>query len=446
VRIEEERMAESDDERTKLILSTLTDAFEPLMNADPDAFRTKFRKMAADPFAFYRGSACLFYADMRKLDDRWADERTSRVWIHGDLHVENFGTYMNSEGVLTFDVNDFDEAYVGHFSWDLRRFVSSLALMGWQKALPEDALRELAGDYLRAYIEQIGVYVEEERDDAHALHLDTAEGRILEVLRRARSATRIALLEAVTELHGDERRFRRGGGMRELEDNEREHVNQAFASYLETIPPDKRERRAIFYDVKDVVGKSGFGIGSAGLTAYNVLIEGRDQAHENDVILTMKQGNVAAASRVVDDPAVREYFEHEGQRTVVSQRALQQHTDPLLGYTTIDGVGYVVADLSPYEADLDWSDITEPEEISPVVADLGRATAKIHCISDSDSDEDLVGFSTEEAIAAVIDGAEDAFVEDITGFGIDYSERARRDHALFVDAFRGGRFDLVSAT
>ena len=169
-------MGQADDERTELILATLTEAFEPLMKADADAFRTKFRKMAADPFAFYRGSACVFYADMRELEDRWADERTGRVWIHGDLHAENFGTYMNANGVLTFDVNDFDEAYVGHFSWDLRRFVASLALMGWQKALPEDAVRELAAGYLRAYVERVHVYVEEEEDAAHALQLDTAEG------------------------------------------------------------------------------------------------------------------------------------------------------------------------------------------------------------------------------------------------------------------------------
>ena len=58
------------------------------------------RKMAADPFAFYRGSACLFYADMSKRDDPWADERTSRVWIQGDLHAENFGTYMDANGRL----------------------------------------------------------------------------------------------------------------------------------------------------------------------------------------------------------------------------------------------------------------------------------------------------------------------------------------------------------
>jgi len=74
-------------------IDVLVDTFSELMNADPEAFRQKFRKMAAGPFAFYRGSACLFYADMDRAEDRWADERTSRVWIQGDLHAENFGTY-----------------------------------------------------------------------------------------------------------------------------------------------------------------------------------------------------------------------------------------------------------------------------------------------------------------------------------------------------------------
>ena len=116
------------------------------MAADADAFRTKFRKMAADPFAFYRGSACLFYADMATLEDRWSDERTSRVWIQGDLHAENFGTYMDSAGRIVFDVNDFDEAYLGHVSWDLRRFAASFALMAWRKALSDDAIGELHRD------------------------------------------------------------------------------------------------------------------------------------------------------------------------------------------------------------------------------------------------------------------------------------------------------------
>ena len=71
---------------------------------------------------------------------------------------------------------------------------------------------------------------------------------------------------------------------------------------------------------------------------------------------------------------------------MVSQRALQVHTDPLLGYTSLDGVGYVVAEVSPYEFDLDWGEINEPDEMASVVQNLGRATAKVHCASDEDSD------------------------------------------------------------
>ena len=59
-------MPASNAKRQELIVATLSEAFEPLMKADPDGFRTKFRKMAADPFAFYRGSACVFYADMAR--------------------------------------------------------------------------------------------------------------------------------------------------------------------------------------------------------------------------------------------------------------------------------------------------------------------------------------------------------------------------------------------
>src|SRR5687768_13608713 len=92
----------SDDERQEHIVAVLVDAFADLIEADPVAFRKKFRKMAADPFAFYRGSAPLFYADVERLEDPWVDDHTSRVWIQGDLHAENYGTYMDAEGVLVF--------------------------------------------------------------------------------------------------------------------------------------------------------------------------------------------------------------------------------------------------------------------------------------------------------------------------------------------------------
>ncbi len=431
--------------RRHRIVATLTDAFAELMAAAPTAFRTKFRKMAADPFAFYRGSACLFYADVVALDDPWADERTSRVWIQGDLHAENFGTYMDGNGVLIFDVNDFDEAYLGHFTWDLQRLVTSVALLGWRKALPDTDIDALVATCVRAYIDQVHWFVNESNDRAYSLRLDTTDGLIHQVLQLARLRSRVGLLESVTETEGFDRRFRDGPGVRRLDDDERGAVCAAFERYLGTIPESKRFRD-IAYTIKDVVGRSGFGIGSAGLPAYNVLIEGLNQALDNDVVLSMKQGNVAAPSRVVTDERIASYFEHHGHRTAISQRALQAHADRLLGYTELDGVGYLVSELSPYVTDLDWSELTEPDQIAPVLDYLGRATAKVHCVSDSDSDHTLVPFQTEEAIAAVIGDREAEFVDWLTMFAREYAAVVRDDHRLFVDAFRNDEFSGVHST
>lgn len=438
-----ERIREQgEDGRQARIVEVLVEAFEDLMRADADAFRRKFRKMAAAPFAFYRGSACLFYADMAHEDDPWANDETSRVWIQGDLHAENFGSYMDSSGTLVFDVNDFDEAYLGCFTWDLKRLAASVALLAWSKAISDDDIETLIGTYLRAYVKQVREYAERPGDELVRLELDSTEGILHNVLLRARLKTRIDLLDEVTMVEDYDRRFRHGPGVRVLEKAERETAITAFESYLDTIPENKRFG-SITYRVKDIVGRTGFGIGSAGLPAYNILVEGRTQALENDVVLSMKQGNVAAPSRIVADRSIRDYFTNEGHRTAVSQRALQAHADPWLGYTEIDGTGFVVSELSPYVDDLDWSDLTEPSEMRPVLDYLGRATAKMHCVSDSDSEQTLVGFQSEAAIAGVIGDREDEFVRTLTEFGMAYAEQSREDHRLFVDAFRGGKIPAV---
>jgi hypothetical protein len=94
-----------------------------------------------------------------------------------------------------------------------------------------------------------------------------------------------------------------------------------------------------------------------------------------------------------------------------------------------------VQELSPYEADLDWDHVSEPDEMLPLVRCLGQATAKIHCVSDAESPEELVDFQTEEAIHAVLD---EDFSSELAEFGASYGERVREDHRVFVDAFRNG--------
>jgi hypothetical protein len=49
-------------------------------------------------------------------------------------------------------------------------------------------------------------------------------------------------------------------------------------------------------------------------------------------------------------------------------------------------------------------------------------------------------------VAGVIGDRVEEFVADLTTFAHDYAERVRRDHELFVAAFRSDRIPEVSST
>ncbi|MFC4896812.1 DUF2252 domain-containing protein [Streptosporangium amethystogenes subsp. fukuiense] len=424
------------DGRSAHILDVLITEFGDSMKRDPAAFRRKFRKMAASPFAFYRGSACLFYADMTGefADDAFLDDQTRRVWIHGDLHAENFGTYMNASGVLVFNVNDFDEAYVGPYIWDLRRLSASIALIGYAKALSDDVIGALVTEFAGAYHAELTGISEGGDDAIGSLTLETTTGVLHRVLQHARLNTRVALLELETTVENFDRRFAVMDGRYPVDEETRRLVEAAFQDYLTTLPTVS----AVEHKIKDFALRTGIGIGSAGLPSYNMLLEGHTQALENDVILYMKQAQVPAVARYVTDEKVHGYFKHQGHRTAESQRALQAYADPWLGYTTLNGVGQMVAEVSPYTADLDWGDVNEPDELASVIRDLGRAVARMHSVADDESSHDLVDFSTEDAIVAVIGGDVEGFTRTLVDFAHAYGARARADHGLFVDLFRNG--------
>lgn len=427
--------------RSEKILDVLVAEFGPLMAAEPAAFRRKFRKMASSAFAFYRGSACLFYADMadRYAEDTFLNERTSRVWVHGDLHAENFGTYMNADGALVFNVNDFDEAYVGPFMWDLKRFVASVALIGYAKALSDGMIGDLVEGFAESYLAELRAIAVGGDDAIGSLTLDTATGPLHRVLQQARLNTRVDLLGRLTLIDNYERRFAHGDGIFEVDPLARAAVEEAFRRYLTTLT---HRTYKVDRTIKDIVLRKGVGIGSAGLPSFNLLLEGHTQALENDVIIYMKQAQVPAVSRHITDAKVRGYFLHQGHRTAESQRALQAAADHWLGYTELNGVGQVVAEVSPYAADLDWADVNEPEELIAVVHGLGRAVARMHSVADDESSHDLVDFSTEEAIVAEVDRDEAGFVRTLVEFAHDYGAWARTDHQLFVDLFRNGQLEV----
>src|SRR5450755_351462 len=87
-------------------------------------------RMAASPFAFLRGSACVMASDLSTSPISGIP-----VVMDGDAHMNNFGMYGTPQQQVVFDLNDFDEATIGPWEWDLKRLVASVNVAGRQNGL-----------------------------------------------------------------------------------------------------------------------------------------------------------------------------------------------------------------------------------------------------------------------------------------------------------------------
>lgn len=121
-------MGKTSDRRGALVAST--SAYERSLSSQgpvvPSALRAKHERMAESPFSFFRATFYRF-AELFHAQSAAVASAPSLVAV-GDLHVENFGTWRDSEGRLTWGVNDFDEAYPAPYTLDLVRLATSVKL------------------------------------------------------------------------------------------------------------------------------------------------------------------------------------------------------------------------------------------------------------------------------------------------------------------------------
>ena len=80
-----------------------------------------------------------------------AYKRQPLTWLCGDLHLENSGSYKGDDRLTYFDISDFDEAALGPCTWDLLRFLVSIALGTRSLRLDESDTDALCQSFLHAY-------------------------------------------------------------------------------------------------------------------------------------------------------------------------------------------------------------------------------------------------------------------------------------------------------
>ncbi len=117
----------------------------------PADVELKHQRMAESPFPFLRAT---FYRWVQQWTEVCPDLAQAPVLLAvGDLHVENFGTWRDTEGRLIWGINDFDEAYPMPYTNDLLRLATSALLAAQENHLAlnaDDACAAILAGYQQA--------------------------------------------------------------------------------------------------------------------------------------------------------------------------------------------------------------------------------------------------------------------------------------------------------
>ncbi|MGE7920109.1 DUF2252 domain-containing protein [Viridibacillus sp. NPDC093762] len=421
------------DLRMETLKKILVEFDQKIMGHTEENRQSKYEKMEQSPFIFFRGSAYLFYYD---VTNHWFPYHTleSRpTWIQGDLHFENFGAFHNEEGKLVFDINDFDEGYLGSYLYDLLRMSVSVVLVCRQLGYEVNKQIDVVEAYLQTYHKQMSRFqARKDLPNAFFVTKKKANGAIHKLLKKLEKRNESHLLGKVTSNLQSERQFVESDEIQRLSAEERAEIEKVWPQYLETVEKMNDETK---YRIKDIAIKHGSGTASIGLDRFYILIEGGQQQEDlDDVILEMKEVRVPIPAYFM--PYNKEFwgtFPHQGQRVIMTQRAMHHQADPHLGNLTMDNRDFYVRERSPYKKKLKLEMLKSHKDMIETVEQMGRITAKVHARADADINEGILPYHSEDEILKAIGDDVDGFVHYLSNWAISYANQVEQDYKFFME-------------
>ncbi|WP_234986672.1 DUF2252 domain-containing protein [Demequina sp. NBRC 110055] len=398
----------------------------------PGLVPVRVARMAASPYGFLRGSAVVMADDVAGLPSTGITPV-----VCGDAHLGNVGFYASPERDLVLDLNDFDEAHPGAWEWDLRRLVASTWVAGRETGASEDKCRDAVLTCARAYRDELRHLAQEplfarsfERIDMRGIEKHGTESSLSKELaraaKRARKRTSDRALPRFTKKDGDGRRIVEEPPLiTRLPDAEADALAEGLDEYMGTLDPHWA-RMLGGYTLVDVAHKV-VGVGSVGLRAYVALLEG---SSEKDVIfLQLKQARRSVIAEHVHGKDA--WHRHQGQRVVEYQQALQTVSDPLLGWTTVDGRQFYVRQFRNMKGSVSLDRISA-KALANYAGIAGRLLAKGHARTSGASM--IAGYlgkgsNVDEAMAA---------------FARAYADQTEADHEALLKAVKSGRMESRS--
>ena len=396
-------------------------------------------RMAASPFAFFRGAAGVMAADLASTPSPGI-----RAQLCGDAHVSNFGLFAAADRRALFDINDFDETIHGPFEWDLMRLAASVAIAANDAGFTDEDCEAAVLQAVTRYRQHIHALSQMELLDVwysrieYADLLERAEERskqtrkvAAKALRRSQRRTTEQAVAKFSKLHGGERRIIADPPLiNPLTHHQVEAMGDVLQGFYRTFG-DAVLRLVRCYHVIDVAEKV-VGVGSVGLRALIVLMQNGDG---EPLFLQLKQAAPSVLAPHV--PHFSNAPVNQGQRVVEGQRAIQGHADPFLGWSrgTMQGqeVDLYCRQLRDMKGSIEATTLGT-KALGDYASLCGMVLARAHARSGDAA-----------MISGYLGGGDhaDNFDRALAHFAMIYTHLNRADHAALLAAIHTKRIEAA---
>lgn len=422
--------------RPRQLLEAIDNANAELRDADRAA---KYARLAASPYAFFRGTNHLYWVDV------WHDWRFSlygglpetQTWLQGDAHAFNFGAYGHHDDRVRYGMDDFDDALIGDYQYDLWRLAISLVLDARENAdLSCKSIGKALKTLVKSYHAELAGHMRGEAPQW--VNAETARGPLKPFMQKVeRKQSRRRMLDKWTSLADEGRCFERPGKLAglpaHLDSQLRKAINEEYRS---TLRGEMAQEGREHFKVKDTARRLNAGTGSLGLDRFYVLIAGDDMHQHDDVILDVKEQQAPAGLRVmnpVQRRAWRKAFPHEGARHAAAFIAIAEHPDIYLGWLHLGDKVFSVRERSPYKQDFATHKVKGGKEYRKVVKQWAGILAREHLRGASALHQDDPSRFA-RAVCTRVEGRMDQAVQMISTLAMSYAECVEQDYRTFVEA------------
>lgn len=327
---------------------------------DPERLTRKLAAIATDPFAFLRGTNHLYAA---AVGNEAALIEAPTTYVCGDLHLENLGSFKGDNGLVYFDLNDFDDALVAPLTVDLVRLLSSLMIAAPQLGLSTADARAGAERMLDAYAAVLA------SGKPRWVERATATGMVATLLRRVKRRSRGELLA--------ERTVRSDGKRRLLVDGKhalalRKGERKRAATILREFGRQSQHGRLVADDAARRIA----GVGSLGLERYVVLAHAQGDALGQRLVDIKR----AAPSAWQGLPyRTQPNWDSDASRVVHIQHVMQAVSPALLSAVSMGKASsFIVKSLQPTADRVNLGPHTDREELREVLITMARTAAWSH--------------------------------------------------------------------